>query len=184
MRPLLWRALGPAVSLCTSVLLLAPAAAPAFAKSGAAPAKTTRTAATKTGEGVVPATSIVGAAWKSDNKPISRAKLRLRNVVSGKIEGATTANEAGEFVFSSMESGSYIVELVSDTGHILAISHTIAVGPGQTVVTFVRLGTKVPWFNGFFANAASAIASAAAATGVTAVAPEAMECASPPCKVQ
>jgi hypothetical protein len=46
------------------------------------------------------------------------------------------------------------------------------VAPGETVATFVRLGSKAPWFNGFFSNAAAAVASSAAAAGITAVAPE------------
>lgn len=127
------------------------------------------------------ASSILGAAWKSDNTPIPSAKLRLRNVLTGKVDANTVANDLGQFSFDGMESGSYVVELVSDTGKILAIGHTFTVAPGEMVATFVRLGTKVPWFTGFFGNAASSVASVAASTGVTAVAPEQMACASPPC---
>src|SRR6516164_1090873 len=43
-----------------------------------------------------PAT-ILGSAWNADNTPIKGANLRLRNVVTGKIEAETKANEAGEF---------------------------------------------------------------------------------------
>src|SRR5689334_19027498 len=39
------------------------------------------------------ATTILGAAWNSDNTPIKGANLRLRNVVTGKIEAVTKANE-------------------------------------------------------------------------------------------
>ena len=46
-----------------------------------------------------------------------------------------------------------------------------SIAPGETVATFVRLGTKVPWFPGFFGNAASAVASTAASQGITAIAP-------------
>src|SRR5437868_5171248 len=42
----------------------------------------------------VRATAILGAAWTADNEPIKQAKLRLRNVVSGKIQAATVANDA------------------------------------------------------------------------------------------
>jgi hypothetical protein len=117
-------------------------------------------------------TSIVGAAWHSDNRPIPFAKLRLRSVVSGRIQSHTISNEAGEFVFHKVDTGSYLIELVSDSGSILAVGHTFTVAPGETVATFVRLGSKAPWFNGFFSNAAAAVASSAAAAGITAVAPE------------
>jgi hypothetical protein len=82
-------------------------------------------------------------------------------------------------VFGDIEGGSYIVELVSDSGKILAVGQALAVGSGETILTFVRIGAKVPWFDGFFGNAAAIVAAAAASTGVTAVAPEQMRPVSP-----
>jgi len=123
-------------------------------------------------------TSILGTAWGADNTPIPYARLRLRNVLSGKVAATTTANELGQFAFHDVESGSYLVELVAENGRILAIGHTFSVAPGETVATFVRLGTKVHWFIGFFGNAAAAISSTAAAIGITAVSPEAIPCIS------
>ena len=90
-------------------------------------------------------------------------------------------NDLGQFSFHGIDGGSYVIELVSDGGKILAVGHTFTVAPGETVATFVRLALKAPWFHGFFGNAASAVASIAASTGVTAMAPEQMACASPPC---
>ena len=119
--------------------------------------------------------AIVGSAWNSDNSPIPSARLRLRNVETGRIEATTVADESGQFTFEEREPGSYIVELVSDNGKILTVGHPFTLGPGETVATFVRLGTKAPWFNGFFGNAALAVATAAAATGLTALAPEEMQ---------
>ncbi len=125
--------------------------------------------------------SVLGSAWYSDNTPIPRARLRLRNVQSGEIAAATVADDEGQFTFTGMAIGSYVVELVSDdekkvgsddTGKILTIGQPFTIGPGETVATFVRLGTKVPWFIGFFGNAALAVSAAAAAAGLTALAPE------------
>jgi hypothetical protein len=125
----------------------------------------------KTAVTAVRSTAIVGTAWESDNTPIPQARLRLRSVVTGRIQATTMANELGEFTFHSVEPGSYVIELVNDAGRVLTVGHKFAVGPGETVATFVRLGTKVPWFTGFFGNAAAAVAATAAATGVTALAP-------------
>ena len=119
--------------------------------------------------------AIVGSAWNADNSPIPRARLRLRNVVSGQIQATTVADESGQFTFLDSPTGTYVVELVSDNGRILTIGHPLIVSPGETVATFVRLGSKVPWFTGFFGNAALAVATAAAATGLTALAPENMD---------
>ena len=120
---------------------------------------------------VTRATSILGAAWTADNTPIKQAKLRLRNVISGKVEATTVANEAGQFAFDNVEGGSYMVELVNDASKIQALGHVFTIAPGETVATFVRLGTKVPWFTGFFGNTMSAVTSSAASEGVMAITP-------------
>lgn len=121
----------------------------------------------------VRSTTIIGSAWNADNSPIKNARVRLRNVVTGRIEATTTANEAGQFTFENVEGGTYIVELITETGKIAALGHVFTIGPGETVATFVRIGTKVPWFQSFFENAAVAATSTAASQGVTAIAPEA-----------
>jgi hypothetical protein len=116
-------------------------------------------------------TAIQGIAWTATNAPIPHAKLRLRNVSIGKIDAVTEANDAGQFTFANIEPGVYVVELVNETGTVLAVGHAFTIAPGETVATFVRLGTRVPWFSGFFGNAAAAVASSAASQGITALAP-------------
>lgn len=120
---------------------------------------------------VRPSTAILGNAWTANNSPIPGARIRLRNVASGRIAAVTLANEAGQFSFPNIESGSYAVELVNESASVLALGHVFSIAPGETVATFVRLGTKVPWFTGFFGNAAGAVASSAASQGITALAP-------------
>lgn len=117
------------------------------------------------------ATAILGAAWSADNTPIKQASLRLRNVVTGKIHATTVANDAGQFAFENVPGGSYVVELLGGAGHVQVVGHMFTIAPGETVATFVRTGTKVPWFNGFFNNSVSSVSSTAASQGVTAIAP-------------
>jgi hypothetical protein len=116
-------------------------------------------------------TSVLGAAWRVDNTPIAGAHVQLRNLVNGKVQAAAVANEAGRFTFSRIEGGSYVVELLGENGKVASVGHAFVIAPGETVATFVRLGTKVPWFSGFFSNAASIVASSAASQGITAMAP-------------
>ena len=125
------------------------------------------------------ATTIQGTAWRADNTPIPGALLRLRNVITGKIEATAVADAAGGFVFRGLPEGTYLVELVNEGGKVLAVGHVFTIGRGETVATFVRLGAKVPWFNGFFGNAALAVAATAATAGVVALAPEVMTSVSP-----
>jgi hypothetical protein len=116
-------------------------------------------------------TSVLGVAWKVDNTPIPGARVQLRNLVSGKVEAKAVADENGQFTFPHLDGGSYVVELVGESGRIVTVGHAFVIAPGETVATFVRLGTKVPWFSGFFGNAATAVASTAAGQGITAIAP-------------
>lgn len=171
-----------ATRVCALAGALALAAGSGVIASAGDPGRdATPTAAASRGVRDVKSTSIMGAAWHADNTPIPYARLRLRNAVTGRVHAHTIANELGQFAFQSIETGSYIVELVTESGKVLTVGQTFSVAPGETVATFVRLGTRVPWFNGFFANAAAAVSTTAAAAGVTAVAPEQMTCASPPC---
>jgi hypothetical protein len=97
--------------------------------------------------------------------------VQLRNIVSGKVEAAAVADHLGQFTFSRIEGGTYAVELIGPNGRVVTVGHAFVIAPGETVATFVRMGTKVPWVSGFFSNAASAVASSAASQGITAIAP-------------
>jgi hypothetical protein len=119
------------------------------------------------------ATSVFGYIWNAKNEPIAYAHVRLRNVTSGKVEATTTAAANGEFAFHNVAGGTYAIEYVDETGKILAVGHVFSVAPGETVATFIRLGTRVPWFAALFGNAGAAVVAAAASLGITAVAPPA-----------
>lgn len=158
---------GPQLAGVAFVMLCAVAVAPRAngLPPGPSPA---RVGATPGGTGQ---TSVLGAAWRVDNSPIAGAHVQLRNLVNGKVQAAAVANEAGRFTFSRIEGGTYVVELLGENGKIASVGHAFVIAPGETVATFVRLGTKVPWFSGFFSNAASIVASSAASQGITAMAP-------------
>ena len=114
--------------------------------------------------------SVVGSAWNADNSGIPGARLRLRNVSTGKIAASAIADQLGQFRFGAAP-GSYLIELVDESTKLLAVGQVFTINQGETVATFVRLGTKLPWIAGFFSNAAAAAITAAAAEGVTALAP-------------
>jgi hypothetical protein len=129
-------------------------------------------------------TSILGNVWTADNQPIPGARLRLRNVGSGKIEAVTAANEAGKFTFSGVEPGTYVVELVNESASVLAVSHVVPLAVDETVATFVRLGRSRGLLGVFenaaaavvtgaalFHNASTAVTAAAASLGITGVTP-------------
>ena len=143
--------------------------APATRAPGAArPVGPTGTAAATFGSRM---TGILGAAWTADNSPIKQANVRLRNVITGKVEATAVANDAGQFAFENVPGGSYVVELLGSNGHVQVVGHVFTIASGETVATFVRTGAKVPWFTGFFNNTVPSVASTAASEGITAIAP-------------
>ena len=119
------------------------------------------------------ATSVMGFAWSATNSPLADVPVQLRNLLSGRVEATAHTSSSGEFLFDHVEGGTYVVELVNETGRVIALGAPFTVAPGETIATFVRLGVPPSWFSGAFTNAATAAVSSAASLGVTAVAPPA-----------
>ena len=116
------------------------------------------------------AATILGSVWDAQNRPVPNAMVRLRNLTTARIEATARSNQSGQFTFLNVEGGSYVLELVNDDSRVIAVGQTFSVAPGETIATFVRLGSKLPWFGGFFSNAAASAVATAASLGVTAVA--------------
>ena len=115
------------------------------------------------------AATVMGTVVDGDDRQVGGARVRLRDVTSGRIVMTTRGNESGEFRFVGVPSGSYLVEFVEEQGDARGVSQTFAIKPAETLSTTVRIGVRRPWYSGFFSNAALAAVSSAAALGVTAV---------------
>jgi hypothetical protein len=111
---------------------------------------------------------VLGSAWKGDITPFPKARIRLRNVETGRGVARTVSDGDGHFRFDGVEPGAYVVELLSNGDRVLAVGELFGVTAGGEAVTVVRLSAKAPWFGGFFGNAASAVIAAASTLGVTA----------------
>lgn len=119
-------------------------------------------------------TTVFGYVWDARNVPIAFANVRLRNVVTGRVEANAVAADNGEFSFDNLEGGTYVIEYVDQNTKVLAVGHVFSVAPGETVATFIRLANRLPWFAallGTGTNAAASVVSSAASLGVTAIAP-------------
>jgi hypothetical protein len=150
----------------TASRALAIAAVWLLVSSGAA-ARTPRSpqpAVTPTTVGIV-----VGAAWKGDTQPYPQARIRLRNVETGRGVARTVSDGDGRFRFERVEPGAFVVELLSNDDRVLATGDLFGVSAGGQATTSVRLRSKAPWAAGFFGNAAAAAIAAASTVGVTAV---------------
>jgi hypothetical protein len=123
------------------------------------------------GPGARLATTVIGSAWTARYEPIAGARVQLRNAMTGRVETLAIANEAGQFTFENVEGSTYVVELLDGAGRVQVVGQVFTIAPGETVATFVRLTNGVPRFAAFFSNTVGAVSAAAAAGGITALAP-------------
>jgi hypothetical protein len=114
-------------------------------------------------------TSVRGVAWNSDNSPLPAAKVRLRNLHTGQVDATAVTTEIGQFTFTDIEGGAYVIEIVGDSGRVMAVGQSFRLENGETIATFVRLPARQSWFAGAFSNTAAAVIAAASSAGVTAI---------------
>ena len=112
---------------------------------------------------------VTGTVLNHDNTPVANARLRLRDVTSGRTVQITEGDQAGRFTFLGVPPGRYVVELVDRRDNILALGPLFSLGRLETVTTVVRLAASSSWYSGFFGSVAMAVIATAAAVGLTAV---------------
>jgi hypothetical protein len=152
------------------ILVVAIALLTATVTAGAQSSPAAHPSSASTAAAAMPATgSIMGTAWRGETTPYPQARIRLRNVETGRGVSRTDSDSTGRFRFFQVQPGAYVVELLSEQEKVLAIGDLFGVVAGGEATTLVRLNSKTTWFGGFFANAAAAAISAASTLGVTAV---------------
>src|SRR6187549_2799995 len=77
-----------------------------------------------------------------DGKPLANVTVRLRNVDTGQLVGNTTANASGQFSFSGLGAGNFVVETVAANGAILGTSATVALAAGAMAATGIAVATS------------------------------------------
>lgn len=113
--------------------------------------------------------SVSGYIWNAANSPVAKMVVVLRNVGTGQVGGTMTSDENGHVGFHVKHAGTYVLEVVEGRGSVIATGQTFGIEPGESVVTFVRLPARSPWYAGLFNNAGVVAVATAAGIGVTAV---------------
>jgi hypothetical protein len=115
---------------------------------------------------------ISGVAVDSHQKPLPKARLRLRNLEINAIEQNATANNNGEFSFAARPNVPYVVEIADQAGRIIAVSDVIVANAGEVVGGKVALPTYAPPKSVTLVETASTVVSAGTRAGVAVVNPE------------
>ena len=99
-----------------------------------------------------PTATLVGEARSADNRALPNATVQLRDAVRGSIVARAETDVRGQFVFTGLAQGAYIVELTAQpislepgrpTQIVGAASQLITVNPGETKATLVRTPTTM-----------------------------------------
>jgi hypothetical protein len=109
--------------------------------------------------------TVAGKAVSATNTPVGSAKLRLRNARDGRIVATTITDRAGQFDFKGLDTGGYLVEMMSQSGNIvLASSSILFVGSGEIITTVLTMPPNSPALGSLLIKTALPALGAAAAT--------------------
>ena len=99
--------------------------------------------------------------------PVRRATVRARDA-AGRIVGTTTTDDAGPFSFALERGGTHYIELVDDSGRVLAVEDVgeaaVSVDLGFNSTTILRVPARLP--RAAWASTARTILGAATAAGI------------------
>lgn len=77
-----------------------------------------------------------------DGKPLANYKVQLRNTDTKALVGDQRTGQQGEFKFTGLPAGNYVVETVDDKGNIIATSTAIALTAGAMIAGNVGVVTS------------------------------------------
>jgi hypothetical protein len=119
--------------------------------------------------GGVAANAVVGYARDSAAHVLPGAATQLRDLGRGLIVGHARTNPGGQFAFPGLPPGTYIVELLSPTGRVVALSDALSVGAGELVQTIVQMTAPTRSFTSWVGGATATAVNSAVDAGVLAI---------------
>ena len=103
---------------------------------------------------------IAGTVLDSQSKPMGDARVRLRNLQTGRIDQTAVTNRAGEFRLIVEPDVPYVVELADADGRIVSISDVIVARTGEIAATALTAGTRLPGLASLFGNTTGSVLAA------------------------
>jgi hypothetical protein len=131
--------------------------------------------------------SVSGVAAHRGGTALGNYAVRIRNVDSGELAGATKTDVAGQYSFANLPPGSYVVELTLGQGAVIGTSSVVALADGESVdgVSVAPSAAALDAIAGgvkggsFFRSTSGIVVMAAAAGGIGALAYNTKDDASP-----
>jgi hypothetical protein len=128
-------------------------------------------------ESVPQPATLVGTAHGTNLQPLVDANVQVRNSATGEVAGRTTTGQSGEFTFSGLRPGKYVVAVLDASDRISGISAPLELVSGMSLSTSVMAapsGVAAASGSGFSVFGLGPVASmtvlgAAGAAAVTAV---------------
>ena len=84
-------------------------------------------------------TMIVGTVIDIGKVPVPYARVQLRSLITGTVQQEGESNEFGEYEFAVDTPGTYVVEMVTVHGYVVALSNAGSLARFETVRTLVQL---------------------------------------------
>ena len=81
----------------------------------------------------LPAGTISGVARNASSQPLPNQAVRLRNAETGQLTATTTTGAAGQFSFTGLNPGTYVVEVLDDRGQVIGSSAAIVLSQGAMI---------------------------------------------------
>lgn len=103
---------------------------------------------------------IAGTVLDPHSKPMIEARVRLRNLQTGRIDQTAVTNRAGEFRLVAEPDIPYVVELADTDGRIVSISDVIVVRTGEVAATALTAGARLPGLARLFGNTTGSVLAA------------------------
>lgn len=129
---------------------------------------------------------LAGTVYSPNLQPLSTAAVQIRNFKTGTLVNSTRSDQLGQYSFASLQPGTYLVEVVDESGRVLGMTAPFVLGAAPNVrvsVVAVAQGLATPsagnsGFSLFGLGPVSSLAvvgaaSAAAVTAVVATRPDA-----------
>jgi hypothetical protein len=113
--------------------------------------------------------TLSGTARSSSGEPIQDCTAQLRDVMTGQLAGTTRCDRAGAFLFTNLNPGSYIVEIVNAQGVVVASSAVTELAAGATAAISVASASTAAVTTGGGISTAVIVSMLAAAAGVAGV---------------